>query len=39
MNGLNRIAAEIKGHRRPVGFLHQFSGEPGILILAVQAVE
>lgn len=39
MDRLDRIAAEIKCHRRPVGFLHQFTRQPGILILSVQAVE
>lgn len=39
MDGLDRIAAEIKRHRRPVGFLHQFTRQPGILILSVQAVQ
>lgn len=28
MNSLDRIAAEIKRHRRPVGFLHQFTASP-----------
>ena len=39
VDSLDRIAAEIKRHRRPVGFLHQFTRQPGILILSVQAVE
>lgn len=39
MDSLDRIAAEIKRHRRPVGFLYQLPGKPGILILSVQAVQ
>lgn len=39
VDSLDRIAAEIKRYRRPVGFLHQFTRQPGILILSVKAVQ
>ncbi|GAR44888.1 hypothetical protein NGUA11_04265 [Salmonella enterica] len=39
MDSFSWIAAKIKRHRRPVSLLHQFTCQPGILILSVQAVQ